>query len=286
MKRFILICIVWCGAITVWAQPVAEWVIFGDSLSDNGNSYEYSHHQKPPKAMYYRGRYSNGPIWVDYVHDHFAHQKVQPLFLNYAFGGAGVLHSQGQAFTLSQEIDSYLLSHKTSPKSDTRFVVWIGANDYLLHPDAAPSTTNKIIMAIQNNILRLVRHGAQHIIIIGLPDLGYSPFAQDLELQQPLSALSQRHNVLLQQRVKQLQDRFPKIDWQYVDANHIFAHLRSQPKQYGLTYPLERCMDPSKPIRRHSCLQYVFFDQFHPTTRIHKIFAQYFLKRVHAPSLK
>src|ERR1700737_3669549 len=38
-------------------------VVFGDSLSDNGNSLALFHLPPPP---YFDGRWTNGPNWVDY----------------------------------------------------------------------------------------------------------------------------------------------------------------------------------------------------------------------------
>lgn len=261
-------------SVSVCAQPISKLVIFGDSLSDNGNSYEYSHHQKPPSPMYYRGRYSNGPIWVDYVRDQLA---SHPVLLNYAFGGAGVLQSQPHAFTLSQEVDSYLLAHRKPPESNSWFVIWIGANDYLAHPDATPATANKVVTEIERNALRLAQHGAQHIILLALPDLGHTPFAQDLDLQIPLFDISETHNRLLKDRVGQLQTKFSKIDWQYRNANQVLVHLVSHSKQYAMNHIAKRCFEPGIGQHKVDCSGYVFFDQFHPTTQIHKMFAQQFI---------
>jgi phospholipase/lecithinase/hemolysin len=40
-----------------------DLVVFGDSLSDNGNTFSTA---GLPKAPYYNGRWTNGPNWVDY----------------------------------------------------------------------------------------------------------------------------------------------------------------------------------------------------------------------------
>ena len=44
-------------------SKVHNLVVFGDSLSDNGNSYAAVGLPKPP---YYEGRWTNGYNWVDY----------------------------------------------------------------------------------------------------------------------------------------------------------------------------------------------------------------------------
>ncbi len=40
-------------------------VIFGDSTSDTGNVFELIDHTYPIPPDYWKGRYSNGPNWVD-----------------------------------------------------------------------------------------------------------------------------------------------------------------------------------------------------------------------------
>lgn len=275
------------GATTVLSKTEAKLVIFGDSLSDNGNSYEYSHHKKPSALMYYQGRYSNGPIWLDYLSTVLFPNASQQLILNYAFGGAGVLRSQPHVFILRQEIDSYLLTHAIRPDADTWFIIWIGANDYLLHPDSKSEDVQHVITEIEHNVTRLVEHGARHIIVLGLPDLGVLPYADDLELQTPLSNLSHLHNQRLKDSIAKLKTRFAQTEWHYIDINQTFISLMTHPKQYGFKYTHARCLDPdifAKIMEHHQkqdCRKYVFFDQFHPTTFVHHLVAKELLKNIH-----
>ena len=44
-----------------------EMKIFGDSLSDTGNMFFLSKQLIPPGPLYFDGRFSNGPNWVDQV---------------------------------------------------------------------------------------------------------------------------------------------------------------------------------------------------------------------------
>lgn len=289
---------------TVSAQTVSKFIVFGDSLSDNGNSYEYSHHTKPPDTFYYQGRYSNGPIWIDYVLNTFSKEPKNRL-LNYAFGGSGVLQSHENAFTLRQEVDSYLLTHPAKTESDSWFVLWIGANDYLLRPNSTKITVNKVIAEMERNLLRLQKNGAQHVIVMGLPDLGLLPFAHALDIEAQLSGIVQTHNQMLQSRMMKLKTRFPKMDWHYMDVNQIFSALVTHPKQYGFVHTTQHCLEPeiktlSTPdanrrpkawvrtaVKRQQtnkvnahCLDYVFLDQIHPTTHVHQIVAQQFVKMI------
>jgi GDSL-like Lipase/Acylhydrolase len=48
-------------------------VVFGDSLSDNGNTFAVA---EVPGISYFQGRYSNGPNWVDYFPGIASHFNV------------------------------------------------------------------------------------------------------------------------------------------------------------------------------------------------------------------
>ena len=59
----------------------SDIVVFGDSLSDNGNLFRLTGQPPPP---YFKGRFSNGPVWVE--------RLAAPLGLDgitdFALGGA------------------------------------------------------------------------------------------------------------------------------------------------------------------------------------------------------
>ena len=49
-----------------WAGTFTNLYVFGDSLSDAGNVFAATAGQQPG-SPYYDGRYSNGPVWVEYL---------------------------------------------------------------------------------------------------------------------------------------------------------------------------------------------------------------------------
>ncbi|MCR9192438.1 MAG: SGNH/GDSL hydrolase family protein [Gammaproteobacteria bacterium] len=282
MKAWFTIILTGVLAASAWSQPLSKLIVFGDSLSDTGNSYEYSNHRIPSGAVYYQGRFSNGPIWVDRSIDVlFPKTKAQSV-LNYAFGGAGVLNTQGESFTLSQEIDSYLLSHQSRLDAETALVLWIGANDYLVHPAANEADIEAVITAIEASLQRLVDHGAHRVLVVGLPNLGESPFARELDAVDQLSKITQTHNQLLKEMVVKLQTQYRDLDWVYLDVDRLFVDLKAHPEQYGLTHIEEKCLH-LRPQQQGlavmqaedqgQCLGYLFFDQLHPTTAVHQLLA-------------
>ena len=123
-------------SILASAASLNKLVVFGDSLSDNGNLYEYMKHQLPVSPPYFEGRFTNGPVWVELLMKYYYPTDSNAHLLDYAFGGAGVLEnddddSDDELFTLRREMDSYFLAHQDKADENSLFVVWIGSNNYL-----------------------------------------------------------------------------------------------------------------------------------------------------------
>lgn len=63
------------SAISLTSKPFSKLYVFGDSLSDQGNIFNITKFanslssQIPviPSAPYFEGRFSNGPVWIDYL---------------------------------------------------------------------------------------------------------------------------------------------------------------------------------------------------------------------------
>ena len=72
------------------ATPLNKIVVFGDSLSDNGNLYEYMKHKLPISPPYFEGRFTNGPVWIENIATFYYPDDAEAHLLDYAFGGSGV----------------------------------------------------------------------------------------------------------------------------------------------------------------------------------------------------
>ena len=64
-------------------------VVFGDSYSDHGNTYRSSHSTYPFSPAYWDGRFSNGPVWVEYLARHFGLNPLKTTQLSdFTYGQA------------------------------------------------------------------------------------------------------------------------------------------------------------------------------------------------------
>ena len=58
-------------------SPYSALYAFGDSLSDVGNVFAASRGTEPARP-YFQGRFSNGPIWLDYLAAQFRTGRMIP----------------------------------------------------------------------------------------------------------------------------------------------------------------------------------------------------------------
>src|SRR3569832_674500 len=68
------------------SDSINELYVFGDSLSDMGTVFRMTGGMYPPNPTYYKGRYSNGRVWVEYLADRL--KLPSDRVTNFAYGGA------------------------------------------------------------------------------------------------------------------------------------------------------------------------------------------------------
>lgn len=292
MKVLISACALFFSAV-VSAAPLNNIVVFGDSLSDNGNLYEYTRHSVPVSPPYYEGRFTNGPVWVERLASTYFGENASSHLLDFAFGGAGISADQQDdvLFTLEREIDSYLLVHNTESVGKSLFIVWIGANNYLGVPDDPEGNVQMVNAGIKHGLERLVKAGAKHVLVLNLPDLGKTPGAIDMAMEKELSDYTSSHNLALASTIANLQKSYPDVQWLSYDVNNMVNTILDNPAQYGFTNTTETCYKVSFKTHRSrqaivkmaarmpseavsDCEGYLFFDPVHPTAQAHQLMAE------------
>lgn len=287
-----LVFLFFSGFIT--ATSLKNIVVFGDSLSDNGNLYKYTDRQLPPSPPYYDGRFTNGTVWVERLAaSYFPRKKNSHYLLNYAFAGAGILDKadNDSIFTLEREIDSYLIANKNQAAAHSLFIVWIGANNYLSIPENPEVSLQEVTTGITHALERLAKAKAKHVLVVNLPDLGTIPAAQQINAETFLSTLSNRHNEILASKVNELRQHYPDVQWIYFDVNRLLNEVMTNPQQYGLDNVKDSCYEAQAATtsshqailkmassiqvksKKDPCDGYLFFDLVHPTSPAHQLMA-------------
>jgi outer membrane lipase/esterase len=264
---------------------VGNLVIFGDSLSDTGNSSLATGGALPNSALYYQGRYSNGPIWVDDLAKYLGEPAVQPSLaggLDYAYGGATVAFEHPpppiNSFPrLSQQIDLYLAAHH--PARNDLFVVWAGANDFFQAFASPWGPVNPIVSAdtLVSTLQTLANAGARQIVVPNLPPLGETPFLRSLGLQAAADQWTAAFDIELATDVANFQAGNARATIVSVDVAGLFQQMVQPSNPFGFV----NTTDPVGPLVPGSVFlasvtatdpqDYLFYDGAHPTSKTHQI---------------
>jgi thermolabile hemolysin len=189
-------------------KDIDRMVIFGDSLSDQGNLRNWL--RVFPAEPYFAGRFSNGPVWIDYfkeisgvavqnwaVGGSVSIPHYDPEFDKHSFTEGTVLSaSLAISGTVQKELNKFVknsLENKPIVQAaSTLFVIWIGGNDYLTwlssvkdadifidEPEHERAGSNIIIRRVTNSIVehmeKLYAVGARQFLVMNLPNLGTTP---------------------------------------------------------------------------------------------------------------
>lgn len=276
-------------------------VVFGDSLSDNGNLYEAMNHQLPQSPPYFEGRFSNGPVWIEHLVSSYFPKNPNTHLKNYAYAGSAVSLDESDdevLFTLRRQVNLYLSAQQDKASAEDLYVIWIGANNYLtVNPEnQSDEELNQVAADVNQGIVdsleRLVKKGAKHIMLVNIPDLGRIPAAVDFEAVDILTYLSKQHNTLLLNSYELLKQKYSDVQWIYFDMNTAFGAVVDEPQNYGFTNTTEPCLDlimaedtdvssvlqrgvsSTSAVEKDLCAGYLFFDPVHPTRDAHETLAK------------
>lgn len=287
--------------------------IFGNSLADTGNYYNFSNSTFPPSPFYTQGRFSNGSVWSDYLAQQLDLNPVNVTALssgssiptdgiNFSFGGSttGSQNLGGPPFWgLEQQLTAYtnLLSGQ-SANPQALYILSSGGNDYIAGGATNPQEpVNNLVNALE----LLIDSGASQIMIFNLPNLGDVPLArnQDPAVVEALNQLSANHNALLGQRLKQLRQTNPDTELIVFDLNSLVTKLLNNPTAFGFSNVTDNCtgidfpvIDPINDFPTYEACRsllendpraFLFWDNQHPTTEGHRVIANEALKTLSVP---
>jgi phospholipase/lecithinase/hemolysin len=279
---------------TVVAPPGGYSAVyaFGDSLSDAGNVSIGTLGNLPVGGVYSGGRFSNGNVWVQDLAQNLGLPPVKPSLAggtDYAFGGAETgptaVHAANPT-DLPAQLGQFAAS-VPQPSATALYTVWAGSNDVL---DIANSTETpaqqeaSVQQAVTNEtsfVDGLIAHGAKNLVVLGVPDLGKTPY----EMARPASdatssALAQSYNTDLGAALRQIvASGAASID--FVNTFGLLDTAIANPNAYGLTNVTQpvwngNLTDPhSGMLAATGAAQngYLFFDDLHPTATGHALLA-------------
>ncbi|HEY9725579.1 MAG TPA: SGNH/GDSL hydrolase family protein [Chroococcales cyanobacterium] len=285
---FVLFCVL--SPLKALAASFSSMYVFGDSLSDTGNTFNVSKALTGtgyPQPPYFEGHLSNGPNWVDYLAEDLGLNPVPVTTIapgvlptegiNFAFAGAttGTDNTVDPRLpALQQEITAFqgLLAQTAQPADpNALYIVWAGANDYLPTQSTTftPFTTpGPSISNLSFALNTLVQAGAKNLMVVNLPNLGELPLTRNTPISQGLNSLAQAHNAQLTTLTQSLGS---DVNVTSVDVNTLFTNAINNPAQFGFTNVTDPCFNNITVC--NSPNQYLFWDGIHPTTATHQFIA-------------
>ena len=239
---------------------------FGDSLTDTGRN------PPSPASSYFNGRYSNGPLWVEYLSAQL-----------------GLSYNASNNLAVSGSTTSNLLSQIAGLAPSTNlesalFTVWPGGNDFLHsislgNNDAAWSNViANAVLNLTNAIGTLYTNGAREVIVPNLPNLGQTPFILGTSpgFSAYLDSKLAQYNTQLASALTNTMQRNAGLRIYPMDANSFFNAIISAPATFGFTVTTKGALeDPSLTDKSFTGpgADYVFWDIIHPTTKGHGLIA-------------
>jgi outer membrane lipase/esterase len=283
--HFLLFCSVVLSALLAPAPAAAgkftKLVVFGDSLSDTGAVFAVTQGTVPPSPPYYAGRFSNGPVWAEYL----AAALGLPVE-NFAYGGAQTDHGNlfdglfGIDFPgLSDEIG--LFTNQSAPVDpDAVYVVWAGANDFraALSRGQTPDIPG-LITNIMNAVGALYLAGARYVVVPNLPDLGLTPEGRASGAGPLVTLLSNTFNAYLEDALAAHAPTAIRLD-----VFRLMNQTVNDPSEYGFTNVTTPCLTSVGVCAAPDV--YLFWDHIHPTTHGHAVLADKFAKAINQAILR
>ena len=258
---------------------IKDIYVFGDSLSDNGNLYAESGEFAPPSPPYFNGRFSNGPVWVEYLNDMLPRAALHDFAFGGAFSDTG--NANGPFPGVLDQVTRFL---DTPPPLKPRdlCIVWSGANNYIFEPIGSDPTV--IVGDVSEAIQQLAEEGCQSFLIPNLPNIGETPYAmaESPDFQALLTAKIAAHNGELAEEVDILREDLG-IEIILLDVHTILG--RALAAQLGFvngTVPCLIDLTPSGACPVDDTVQIekvapgtLFMDAVHPTTAAHRMIATF-----------
>ncbi len=257
---------------------IKDIYVFGDSLSDNGNLFAASGGAAPQSPPYFDGRFSNGPVWVEYLDDMLPRAGLN----DFAFGGAFSDTRNVNDLLLPGVLTQVAVFLDTNPPHLHRdlCIVWSGANNYIFEPFV--SVPSVIVDDVSTAIQQLAWAGCQNFLIPNLPNIGETPFgiAGGPDFQDLLTVQIEAHNSELADEVDMLREDLD-IGIILLDIHTILG--RALAAQLGFVNSTVPCLvgltpTPACPVDDMGQIEMVapgtlFMDAVHPTTAAHRLIA-------------
>ena len=285
-----------------WVQATPTFsnvYIFGDSLSDTGNLASIIGDLSPP---YYMNRITNGQVSVDTLTEKLGHSANASLHLlglnagtNYSVARASAAGEE--QLDLNTQVLAFQVNHSFVAPSDALYVLFIGGNDVRSALVAADNREAKSIIKaaakeVKSAIKNLSLIGAKSFLVVNAPNIGIIPETKIMaaatespDLIGRGRMLSNKYRKVLHKAVESLEEH-NDIKITEFDLFKFFNRLVKNADKHGFTNTTDACFSSVTLSFHPDCNfgqnfdQFIFFDEIHPTARVHSIVGEAMYKSI------
>lgn len=275
-----------------YGLDVKDLVVFGDSLSCNGNACLHSSNPPSICRFYPQGYFTDGKVWVELLAEKMKVAEPRPSLdggLNFAYGSATTgWRKSPHVLNVGNQIKEFLKRTGNTANPDNLYIIWAGGND--IKNEIIPT---ELISNLEAHIRSLANAGARTFFVPNYPPLGKAPLVEGslslvgrslgmlgefLDLFDDGSCINkglsstaskaadiaiQFFNLQLETMLQNLEDSLDITIYRF-DAYAHFNRVTKNRKDYGLK-PNDRLF---------------YIDGFHPSALGHKLIAEEAFKSI------
>jgi len=289
---------------STWANADSSYeqvYVFGDSLSDTGNLASIT--GDFPSPPFYMNRVSNGAVAVEVLANKLGLTAEASLHLigpqvgtNYAVAGANAVGAE--PIDLAAQTVIFLANHAYDAPDDALYVIFIGGNDIrsarnVIDTTIANAIVDSAVVQISQTINQLARSGAHSFLLINAPDIGVIPetrilsqLTNDPGMIARATRLSKRFRKKLDEVIEHLDEaennEYGDLEISRFNLLKFFNKLIKHGSKAGFSNTTDACFSSITFTFNPGCHfgrnfdQYIFFDEIHPTARVHRIIGNAF----------
>jgi phospholipase/lecithinase/hemolysin len=255
---------------------------------------------------YYAGRFTNGFTFADLISNKYIGVVTKPIFpyeykdpylglriapftpdptgnnLNFAYGGAQMRRGDEKVPDIDGQTDAWRDAVDGDADPHALHLFAFGANDvHDLVPKAgawaslatATATLTKAADKFIHEILQTIDDGVNHVLVIGVPDIGIQPYYNGLADEAARRAVATQYSALLDSMIR---SRIAALQLP-ADVEFRYASFTGMAAQVIDTiddlYPASQIY----PLNQSTV---VFFDKAHPTAQVNALGAAYLLDQL------
>lgn len=248
---------------------------------------------------YFKGRFTDGYTYADLISNKMIGLPTKPVFpfgyddpylgisfgffadpsgnnLNFAYGGAQIRQGSEAVPDMDDQTDAFRDAVDGDADSNALHMFSFGGNDiHQMVPKsgawmglaAAQASMQGDANEFSEEVRQVIEVGAQHILIIGVPNVGIQPGYNGTTNEAQRRAVATQYgemlDALIQSEIAELRSAFPNVTITYVSFTGMQDAVFAQLEQ----------IYPASALYPENTSSIVFFDKLHPTAQLHAIAA-------------